>query len=144
MAPKKKVSAHKRRAPGTGPDALFYRIELRPSRDFAAFRTQDVGKKGGLERVAGKRPSGSWDTQAWLISKKSAHVTRAGQLVIDDPEEREAIENAVGGPIMQLKSGIFRAKPRKNVPERDKPTPAMQRAQKANIKKAQAARKKSR
>lgn len=144
MAPKKKVSAKKRLAPGTGPDALFYRIELRPSHDFATFRTQDVGQKGGLERVAGKRPTGSWATQAWLISKKHAHVSRAGRLVIDDLEEREAIEQAVGGPIMQLKSGIFRAQPRKNVPEKDKPTPAMRRAQKANIKKAQAVRAKKR
>ncbi|HEY0979678.1 MAG TPA: hypothetical protein VGE23_02470 [Candidatus Paceibacterota bacterium] len=142
MAPKKKAAAQKRRAPGTGPDALFYRIEVRPGRDFKMFRTQDVGQKGGLERVAGKRASGSWDTQAWLISKKSAHVTSAGRLVIDDPEEREAIESAVGGPIVRLKSGIFRAKPRKNVPEKDKPTPSMQRAQKKNIKKAHPARAK--
>jgi len=35
------------------------------------------------------------------------------------------------------------AKPRKNIPEKNKPTPAMKKAQSANIKKAQAARKKS-
>jgi hypothetical protein len=37
---------------------------------------------------------------------------------------------------------IFNAKPRLNVPEAEKPTPAQRRAQKENIKKAQAAKKK--
>jgi hypothetical protein len=35
----------------------------------------------------------------------------------------------------------FQAKPRPNVPEEEKPTPAQRRAQRQNIKKAQAARR---
>ncbi|MEK7079933.1 MAG: hypothetical protein AAB901_01460, partial [Patescibacteria group bacterium] len=74
MAPKKqpakvtktpKKSAPKakaRKTPGTGGEGKFYHIEIRPKGQFTTFRTQDVGKTGGLERVAGKRPSGSWDT----------------------------------------------------------------------------------
>ncbi len=133
---------HKRAKPGTGPSAGFYRVEVRPARSFASFRTQDVGKKGGLERIAGHRASGSWDTQAWLISKDHAHVNEKNELVIDDIKERKALEKAISGKITLVKGGIFHAHPAKNVPEAAKPTPAMKRAQAANIKKAQAARKK--
>ncbi len=153
MATKKQASTAKtrvtktvrtvaRRKPGTGPDAGYYRIEIRPSRQFTSFRTQDVGAKGGLERIAGRRPSGSWDTQAWLISKTIAHVTPSGVLVIDREKDRAALAKAISGKITHLKSGIFTAHPAKNIPERAKPTPAMKRAQATNIKKAQAARKK--
>lgn len=131
-----------RQKPGTGPAAEYYRIEVRPSRQFSSFRTQDVGKKGGLQRVAGHRPSGSWDTQAWLVSKKIAHMTPSGRLIIDKEKDRKAIEEATSGKIVRLKSGIFKAAPARNVPESAKPTPAMRRAQSANIKKAQAVRKK--
>lgn len=130
-----------RRKPGTGPDANYYRIEVRPRRQFSSFRTQDVGKKGGIERIAGRRPSGSWDTQAWLVSKDIAHVTPSGKLVIDRVKDRQAIEKAISGKMVQLKSGIFKARPIKNIPEKAKPTQAMKRAQLMNIKKAQAARK---
>jgi hypothetical protein len=100
MATSKKVSG-----------ANFYRIEVRPSRSFADFRTQDVGGKGGLERVAGHRKSGSWDTQAWLISRDHAHITEEGELVIDNLKERKALEKAISGKILLTKSGTFRAHP---------------------------------
>lgn len=140
MATTKK--GHARKKPGTGSSAGYYRIEVRPSRTFASFRTQDVGKKGGLERIAGHRASGSWDTQAWLVSKEHAHVNDKNELVIDNSKEREALEKAISGKIVLARGGIFRAHPAKNIPEAAKPTPAMKRAQIANIKKAQAARKK--
>lgn len=131
-----------RAKPGTGPAAKFYRIEIRPSRQFSSFRTHDVGRKGNLERIAGHRASGSWDTQAWLVSKDIAHVTASGELVIDNETDRVALEKAVSGKIVQVKPGIFKARPVRNVPERIKPTAAMKRAQLANIKKAQLARRK--
>lgn len=131
-----------RKKPGTGPSAKFYRIEVRPSKQFTSFRTQDVGKKGGLERIAGHRSSGSWATVTWLVDKKHAHVSTKGTLIIDDAKEKASLAKSVRGPITQVKPGIFHAHPVKNVPEKAKPTPAMKRAQKTNIKKAQAARKK--
>lgn len=139
MATPKKTPARKK--PGTGPDATYYHIEIRPARSFTSFRTQDVGKKGGLERVAGHRTSGSWDTQAWLISKDHAHVNEKNELVIDNVKERKALEKAISGKITLVKGAVFHAHPAKNVPEAAKPTPAMKRAQAANIKKAQQARK---
>jgi hypothetical protein len=43
---------------------------VRSKNQFETFRTQDVGKAGGLERLAGKRKNCSWDTVTWLVDKK--------------------------------------------------------------------------
>ena len=102
------------------------------------FRTQDVGEPGHVQRVAGKRQSGSWGTVKWLISKEDAHITD-GKLVADTEEVREVLAKLGSKPV-HVKGNLFEAKPRRNVPEREKPTPAQQRARRANIKKAQAAR----
>lgn len=146
MTPRKRALAQpqgrSRKKPGTGGEGAFYRIEVRPKGQFTSFRTQDVGKKGGLERIAGRRSSGSWDTATWLVDKKHAHVTPGGQLVIDNAKERAALTKAISGKITHVKGDIFHAHPVKNVAEKDKPTPAMKKAQRTNIKKAQAARKK--
>jgi len=130
-----------RKKPGSTGKGKFYRIEVRPKSQFTSFRVQDVGEKGGLERVAGHRPSGSWATAAWLVSKDDAHVTKANKLVITD-ESAKTVLKSIRGPVEHVKGDIFKAKPRKNVPEKDKPTPAMRRAQAVNIKKAQQARRK--
>lgn len=129
-----------RKKPGAG-GGKFYRIEVRPKNEFVSFRTQDVGKKGGLERIAGRRSSGSWDTVTWLVEKEKAHVSENGQLMIDDPKAKTLLAS-IRRPIMHKKGDIFTALPRKNVPEAVKPTPAMRRAQRQNIRKAQKARRK--
>src|SRR3989344_3638196 len=130
----------RRAKPGTSGKGKFYRIEVRPKSEFTSFRVQDVGKAGGLERLAGRRSSGSWDTVSWLISKEDAKVEK-GHLVITDAKARSVLKS-LSGRIVHVKGDVFKAHPRKNVPEAAKPTPAMRRAQKANIKKAQAARRK--
>lgn len=129
-----------RKKPGTTGRGKFFRIEIRPKGDFTSFRVQDVGEKGGLERLAGRRSSGSWDTVSWLVSKDDARV-KAGHLIITEPKARSVLKS-ISGHIYHVKGDVFRAHPRKNVPEAGKPTPAMKRAQKTNIKKAQAARRK--
>jgi hypothetical protein len=129
-----------RKKPGTTGKGKFYRIVVRPKGDFTSFRVQDVGGKGGLERLAGRRSSGSWDTVSWLISKEDATV-KNGHLIITDPKARSALKS-LSGHIYHVKGDIFRAHPAKNVPEAAKPTPAMRSAQKANIQKAQKARRK--
>ena len=110
MATKKR-----RKAPGSTGKGKFYRIELRPKSEFTSFRVQDVGKKGGLERLAGHRRSGSWDTVTWLIAKDKAHVER-GHLKIDGAKDKSVLKQ-IKGPIVHVKGDIFRAHP-KNVPER--------------------------
>jgi hypothetical protein len=134
------VDMARRKAPGSTGKGNFYRINIRPKGDFTSFRMQDVGEKGGLERLAGHRASGSWDTVTWLVEKKDAHV-KNGHLIITGKKARSVLDS-ISGHIYHVKGDIFRAHAEKNVAEKDKPTPAMRRAQKANIKKAQAATKK--
>jgi hypothetical protein len=126
-------SSQKRAKPGSRGGGRFFHVELRPSTQFVAFRVQDVGGPGGVERVAGRRASGSWDTAKWLIEKTHAHV-EDGRLVADSAEAK----NLFAGPV-QVEGDRFRAEPRRDTPEHEKPTPAMRRAQHANLKKAQAA-----
>ena len=126
-----------RKRPGAG-GGEFFRIEVRPKNEFVTFRTQDVGDKGGIERLAGKRSSGSWDTATWLVSKDFAHK-EGKKLVPDHPDAKSLFED-LGSTPMHVKGDVFKAKDRPNVPEKDKPTPAQKRARAANIKKAQAAR----
>jgi hypothetical protein len=128
-----------RKRPGAG-GGSFYRVEVRPKEEFITFRTQDVGGKGHIERVAGKRESGSWATVAWLIGKEDAHVS-GRKLIADSADARQLLKKLGSEPV--LRSGDrFEAKDRPNVPERAKPTAAQKRARSANIKKAQAARRK--
>jgi hypothetical protein len=143
MSSRQRSWAHpegRRRAkPGTTGEGEFFHIEVRPRSEFKTFRTQDVGDRGGIERVAGKRSSGSWDTQKWLISKEHAHV-EDGALVADTADARKVLRT-LGSKPKHLRGDRFRAGDRPNVPERAKPTPAQKRARSANIKKAQAARR---
>ena len=129
-----------RKKPGTTGKGEFYRIEVRPKAQFSSFRTQDVGKKGGLERVAGHRPSGSWDTATWLVSKKDAHVI--GKKLVITGAKAKSVLRSLSGAITHSKGDVFHAKPLKNVPERLKPTAKQKSAESKNIKKAQQARKK--
>lgn len=130
-------STHKRAKPGSRGGGRFFHIELRPSDQFVAFRVQDVGEPGGVERVAGQRPSGSWDTAKWLVAKTDAHVE--GDRLVPDSAEAKKLFGSLGSAPVRVEGDRFRAKPRRDIPEEEKPTPAMRRAQAANIMKAQAA-----
>jgi hypothetical protein len=130
----------KRAKPGARAKGKFFHVEVRPAREFVSFRVQDVGEIGGIERLAGQRPSGSWDTQKWLISKEHAHI-EDGHLVPDTAEARKVL-NTLGSAARHVVGDRFKASPRRDIPENEKPTPAMRRAQLQNIRKAQAARRK--
>ena len=132
----------RRAKPGAKGGGRFFHIELRPSRDFVAFRVQDVGAPGGVERVAGLRANGSWATAKWLVEKTDAHV-EGDRLVADTAEARKVLSMLGSAPV-HVSGDRFRAKPRRDIPESEKPTPAMRRAQLTNIKKAQAAVRKRR
>jgi hypothetical protein len=130
----------KRAKPGTTGEGNYFRIVVRRKEEFTTFRNQDVGKPGGLQRLAGKRSSGSWATQAWLISKEDAHMD-GEELVADSKDAADLLDKLSSKPVHE-KGDIFTAKDRRNVPEKEKPTAAQQKARKENIKKAQAARHK--
>ncbi len=126
-----------RKSPGTSGQGEYYHVEVRPNEDFVTYRTQDVGDPGHLQRVAGRRESGSWATVKWLIDKNDAHVD--GDNLVGDTQEAKDLIKKLGSKPVHKKGDIFEAKPRRNVPERSKPTAAQKRARSQNIKKAQAA-----
>ncbi len=139
---KNPTAARKRAKPGSRSGGNFFHIEVRPARDFVSFRAQDIGARGGVERVAGMRANGSWDTQKWLIEKTDAHLE--GDRLVADTAEAEKVLSSLGSAPAHLGGDRFRAKPRRDIPESEKPTPAMRRAQSLSIKKAQAASRKRR
>jgi hypothetical protein len=129
---------HTRKKPGSTGKGDYYHIEVRPKSEFVSFRTQDVGRKGHIQRVAGKRSSGSWSTAKWLIGKEDAHV-QGSKLIPDTKDAKEVIKQLGSQPVRVI-GDQFKASPRLDVPGCAKPTPAQQRARRENIKKAQAAR----
>jgi hypothetical protein len=131
----------KRARPGAKGEGDYFRIVVRPKDEFTTFRYHDVGEKGHILRLAGKRSSGSWDTQVWLISKEDAHLE--GNTLVPDTEDARKVIEALGTKPKLVKGDIFEAKDRLNVPERKKPTEAQKRAWMENIKKAQLARRRS-
>jgi hypothetical protein len=134
-----KPNSSGRKKPGSGGQGDYYHVEVREGDDFKTFRTQDVGDAGHLQRVGGKRASGSWATVKWLISKEDAHV-EDGKLVGDTKDAKDLIKKLGSQPV-QVTGDRFKAKDRRNVTEKSKPTTAQTRARSQNIKKAQAAKK---
>jgi hypothetical protein len=129
----------KRAKPGTKGEGDYFRIVLRPKEEFTTFRYHDVGEKGHILRLAGKRSSGSWDTQVWLISKGDAHIQ--GDTLVADTDDAKRLIESLGSKPKHVKEDVFEAKDRPNVPESKKPTEAQKRARVENIKKAQLARR---
>jgi len=127
-----------RKKPGTTGKGKYYRVVVRPKSEFVSFRNHDVGAKGHVQRLAGRRRSGSWSTQAWLIAKSDARVS--GRALVGKTMSAKKVISALRTKPMRVKGDVFEAKSRKNVPEKSKPTTAMRRARKRNIKKAQKAR----
>ncbi len=130
----------KRAKPGSRGEGDYYRIIIRDKYQFNFFINDDVGDKGGIQRLAGQRENGSWDTHVWLIEKDRAEF-KGGELKALDEDVQKVLDQ-LGSKPKHIKGDIFKAKPRKNIPEKDKPTKAQKEARKRNIKKAQEARKK--
>lgn len=137
---KQTKSGTKRRTPGSSGQGEYYHVEVRPRGDFVKFRTQDVGDPGHIQRVAGQRESGSWGTVKWLISKDDAHVS--GDSLVGDTRDAKDLLKKLGSKPVHRMGDRFEAKPRRNVPERSKPTSVQKKARSQNIKKAQSARSK--
>ena len=136
--PSSQPKRRKRAKPGTTGEGDYFRITVRPKEEFSTFRYQDVGEKGHIQRLAGRRSSGSWDTQVWLISKEDAHME--GDTLIPDTEDARSLIEGLGSKPKHVKEDVFEAKDKPNVPESEKPTEAQQKARLENIIKAQQAR----
>ncbi len=146
MSPRSRALAQpqgrKRAKPGSTGRGQYYHITVRPKSEFTSFRVQDVGRKGGVQRVAGRRPSGSWATHKWLISKTEA--TKFGNKLINPSPEAKKVLLGLSSTAKLTVGDKFTAKPRKNIPEKKKPTRTQKRARSRNIKKAQGARRRRR
>src|SRR5215216_6743480 len=112
----KRSTGNRRQKPGSGGQGNYYHVEVREGDDFATFRTQDVGGPGHLQRVSGKRATGSWSTVKWLIGKEDAHV-EDGKLVGDTKDAKDLLRKLRTKPVLK-KGDLFESKPRRNVPER--------------------------
>lgn len=130
-------STKRRARPGSKGHGHFFHIVVRPNAQFTRFRVQDIGARGGVERVAGQRVDGTWDTVKWLVEKTHAHV-HGGRLVADSLEARKLLRTLGSAPV-RVRGDRFRARPRVNIPESEKPTPRQRRAWLKNIRKARQA-----
>jgi hypothetical protein len=129
-----------RRKPGSTGRGDYYHIEIRPAQDFVTFQTQDVGRRGHIQRVAGRRSSGYWATVKWLIGKEDAHIL--DNKLVPDTQAAKNVIKQLGSQPVRLIGDRFKARPHRNIPEDAKPTAAQMQARRKNIKKAQAARTK--
>lgn len=86
----------------------FYYIEVKPKEEYKTFRTQDVGKPDRIERVAGQRADGVWETVKWLVNKRLAHIEN-GTLVADERDAQELFDNFDAAP-RHIEGNRFEAK----------------------------------
>jgi hypothetical protein len=130
-----------RRKPGSTGAGEYYHIEVLPRTDFVTFRTQEVGRRGHIQRVAGQRPSGYWSTVKWMIDKNEAHV-QDNKLVADTPAAKEVIEQLGSEPVRML-GDLFKARPRPNFQGNVKSTPTRTKPRTENVKTTRTTRRKS-
>lgn len=112
---KTQVKDPARGKPGSSGKGDYYHVEVRPGEKFVSFRTQEVGRRGQIQRVTGQRFSGYWTTVKWLIGKEEAHVQDA-KLVPDTKAAKEVIQQLGSQPVHWI-GDRFRAKPDPNAPE---------------------------
>jgi hypothetical protein len=117
----------------------FFHIEVQPKEAFVAFKTQDIGSEGGIERVAGKRAGGAWSTQEWLIAKDQAHVER-GTLIGDTVDARRVL-TMLGTEPRHIKADRFTIHGHTGMPADVSPTLAPRRTGLSNVQAPQKGRK---
>ena len=128
--------ARRRAASGRG---KFFHIELRPKSDFTEFRTHDVGRKGGIERVAGRRAGGSWSTQKWLIAKNQAHIE--GDSLVGDTADARQVLSLLGSHPKRIRADRFGVEGGTQERASARPSQAPRRAGLPNIHAPQKGRK---
>jgi|SRR5215510_14037664 len=133
---KNKLSASRqktRKKPGSTGKGEYYHIEVLPKADFVTFQTQDVGRRGHIQRVAGLRSSGYWSTVKWLIDKDDAHI-QDNKLVPDTKAAKNVIEQLGSEPVHML-GDLFKARPRPSFRQEVKPAHNQTHARRETAKK---------
>jgi hypothetical protein len=138
IKPRAKPAARRRAKPAARPRGFFH-IEVQPREAFVEFKSQDIGRDGGIERVAGKRAGGSWSTQEWLIAKDQAHVER-GTLIGDTVDARRVL-TMLGSEPRHIKADRFTIHGHSGMPAEVSPTLAPRRAGRSNVSPPQKGRK---
>jgi hypothetical protein len=95
-------------------DDKYFKIVVRQRSEFKTYEVKKDFIGEGVMRVAGKRMSGLWDTQAWLISQREAHIENR-RLVPDTQFARYVVRSLASEP-RWVKSNIFRARDRFKIP----------------------------
>src|SRR5258708_39996850 len=108
MASLDRPKGRARRKPGSTGRGNYLHVEVRPRGEFVEFRTQDVGQPRHVQRVAGKRATGSWATVAWLISKEDAQV-QGGRITTTSAEVRDVLNQLSSTPL-HVQGDRFRAR----------------------------------
>ncbi len=98
----------RRQKPGSAGEGNYFHVGVLPSTGFKTFRTQDVGEPGHIQRVAGRRGDGTWETVKWLIGKEDAHIE--DDELIPDSEEAEKLLDELGAEPIHIEGDIFEAK----------------------------------
>jgi hypothetical protein len=96
---KQRMSFRRRVIPQTPGESNYYRIIVRPKDLFSTFRTQEIGAPGNLQRLTGKRGE-AWITQAWLVSKRAAHI-EGRRLIADSKDVGDFIKQLGIQPILR-------------------------------------------
>jgi hypothetical protein len=130
-----------RKAPGSSGRGDYYHVEVLPGEEFVTFQTQDVGRRGHIQRVAGKRSSGYWTTVKWLIGKEDAHIQ--DEKLVPDTKAAKDVINQLGSQPVRLVGDRFKAKPKPHGSETIMPTFTEGRTRRENLKKTQPSRRKS-
>ncbi len=127
-----------RAKPGSTGKGDYYHVEVLPKTGFITFRTQDVGKRGHIQRVAGKKSSGAWETVKWLIGKEDAHV-RGDKLVPDTKGAKDLIKELGAQPV-HVSGDRFKARSKAKAGGRTKSASAKAGASRTGKRKVQTAR----
>ena len=118
MANGKKVEPVKKQArpagtePNIGEEGCgdFYLLEVAPITEFKAFRYHAVGESQHIIRLAGQRSNGEWEDQAWIISKRAAHM-EDHFLKADTKQAQQILD--IYGPAHHVEGDVFIRKLRK-------------------------------
>jgi len=129
-----------RAKPGSTEKGEYYHVEIRPREEFTRFHTY-VNEKTGIQRVAGRHKTGTWDDQEWLISKEDAHIEN--ERLIPDSAEAQDFFKALGSKPVHVMADRFKVNPEHNLPESTKRNLTKKGERRRNISHSQAAQKKS-
>ncbi len=138
-SPARPKSSARRRATASAKPRGFFHIEVQPKEAFVEFKTQGIGRDGGIERIAGKRAGGAWSTQEWVIAKDQAHVER-GTLIGDTIDARRVL-TMLGAEPRRIKADRFSIHGHTGMPADVSPTLAPRRAGLTNVRAPQKWRK---